>query len=96
MWSNVLQTTNPLIARPLSGSPKCACFGPRHSPYSNSLYRATDLAAVGTILNVFSYDAVSDRDTNLSPSRKKRTDALHVSLEHKNVFFIHLYMVCPF
>ena len=27
-----LQKINPLIARPLSGSPNC--FGPRHSPYS--------------------------------------------------------------
>ena len=31
-------------------SMSCACFGPRHSPYSNYC-RATDIAAVGTILN---------------------------------------------
>ena len=48
----------------------CACFGPRHSPYSNYICRAIDIAAVGTILfNVFRYDAVTDRDSNLPPSR---------------------------
>ena len=38
--TQLLQTTNPVIARPLSGSPNCvcmvmsyACFGSRHSPY---------------------------------------------------------------
>ena len=36
-----------------------------------------DIAAVGTILNVFSYDAVSARGSNLSPPRRQ-ADALCV------------------
>ena len=48
-----------------------------HLPYSNYLCRAPDTAAVGTICNVFSYDAVSGRDRNLSPHRR-RADALLV------------------
>ena len=55
----------------------CACFGLRHSFYSNYLCRKTDVAAEGTIFNVFCYDAVSDRDLNLSLSRR-RVDALCV------------------
>ena len=49
--------TNPLIARPLSEKSKlcmvmrCACFGPKHSLYSNYLCYASDIAAVGTIFN---------------------------------------------
>ena len=35
-----------------------ACFGPKHTTYSNYLCQAPDIAAVGTISNVFSYDAV--------------------------------------
>ena len=50
---------------------------PRHSPYSYYLCRAPDIAAVGTIFNVFNYDAVSARDSNLSPPRR-RADALLV------------------
>ena len=34
-----------------------------------------DIAAVGTIFNVFSYDAVLGRDSNLSPTRQQ-ADAL--------------------
>ena len=34
-------------------------------PYSDYLCRAPDIVAVITILNVFSYDAVSGRDSNL-------------------------------
>ena len=30
-------------------SMSCACFGPRHLPYSNYLYRESDIATVGTI-----------------------------------------------
>ena len=52
-------------------------FGPWHSPYSNYLCREPDIAAVGTIFNVLSYDPVLDRDSNLSPSRR-RSDALCV------------------
>ena len=40
----------------------CACFGPRHSPYSNYLCCAFDIVAVGTIFNIFSYNAVLDRE----------------------------------
>ncbi len=49
------QTTNPLIARPLSEKyllcmeMRCACFELRHSTYSNDLCCAPDAAAVGTI-----------------------------------------------
>ena len=39
---------------------------------------AFDIAVVGTIFNVFSYDALSDRDSNLSSSRR-RADALRVN-----------------
>ena len=45
-------------------------YGPRHSRYSYYLCRALDIAAVGTILNVFSYDAVLGRESNLSPPGK--------------------------
>jgi hypothetical protein len=61
----------------------CAFFGPRHSPYSNYLCRAPDIAEVGTIFNVFSYDAVSVRDSNLSPSRRQ-ADALSVEPRSTN------------
>ena len=47
----------------------CAFFWPRHSPYSNYLCCSYDKAAIGTIFNIFHYDAVSDQDLNLSPSR---------------------------
>ena len=50
-------------------SNECACFGSGRSLYSNYLCRASDIAAVGTIFKVFSYDAVSDRDSNLSLSQ---------------------------
>ncbi len=65
------QTTNPLM------EVRCACFRPGHSPYSNYLYRTLDIAVVGTIFNVFSYNALTDRDSNLSPSRQP-ADALRV------------------
>ncbi len=35
-----------------------AYFGPRHSPYSYYYCRTSDIAAVGSTFNVFSYDAV--------------------------------------
>ena len=56
-----------------------ACFGPRYSPHSIYLGRASDIVAMGTIINVFGYeyDAVSDRDSNLSPTRR-RADAQRV------------------
>ena len=44
-------------------------------PYSNYLCHAPAIEALGTIFNVFSYDAVWDRDSNLSPSQR-RADAL--------------------
>ncbi len=36
----------------------CAYLGPRHWPYSYYLCCASDIAAVGTTVNFFSYDAV--------------------------------------
>ena len=59
-------------------------FRAMHSLYSNNLYRAPDVAAVGTIFNIFSYDALSDRDSNLSPSRQ-RADALHVTQQSQGI-----------
>ena len=64
--SQSLQTTNPLIARPLSGSPKCAmcmvlsctCLEPRHFPYSYYYYRTSGIAAAVNTCNVFSFYAV--------------------------------------
>ena len=44
---------------------------PRH------IWTYSDIAAVGTIFNVLSYNAVLDRDSDQSPSRR-RTDALRV------------------
>ena len=74
LTSKLLSKINPAIARPLAlpESPNCAwqlaapVLGPpRHSPYSNysrayvaRLCRAPDIAAIGTIFNVFSYDAL--------------------------------------
>ena len=55
----------------------CECFGPRHSPYSNYRCHPSDIVAVGTIFNVYSYDAVLSRNLNLSPPRR-RADALGV------------------
>ena len=72
---NTHQKTNSLIAWPLPGSPNCAwyynlrLFRAKTFPYSNYY--------IGTIFNVIIYVAVSDRDSNLSPSRQ-RADELHV------------------
>ena len=49
----------------------CACFGHRLSLYLSYLCRAPVIAAVGPIFIVFSYDALSGRDLNLSPSRQE-------------------------
>ena len=54
-----------------------ACFGPRHSNDYNCQCRASDILAIVTIFNVFSYDKVLSRDSNLSPPRR-RVDALCV------------------
>ena len=82
-WYSTLQTTNSLWCTTfvwevltVHGN-ELHLFGPRQSSYSNYLCRASDIAAVGTIFNVFTYDAVSDRDSNLSPFRR-RADALRV------------------
>ncbi len=32
----------------------CACFGPRHSPYSDQCFRTPDIIAVGTVFLIFS------------------------------------------
>ena len=52
-------------------------YGPRHFNYSYYLCRAPDIVEVGTIFNVFSYDAVLSRDSNPLPSRG-RANALCV------------------
>ena len=58
----------------------CSCFEPRHYPYYNYLCRAPDITAVETVfLNVFSYDAVLSRVSNL-PAPRRRADALRVEL----------------
>ena len=50
----------------------CACLGPRHSPYSYYLCCASDIAAVGTTFNVFSYDAVlPEHRTHHLPNAKQ-------------------------
>ena len=38
-------------------------YGPRHSSYSYYLFCTPDIAAVGTIFKVFSYDAVLVQDS---------------------------------
>ena len=53
----------------------CACLWAKAFPLL--LLFAPNLAAVGTIFNVFSYEAVSARDSNLSLPRQ-RADALRV------------------
>ena len=65
----------------------CPCFGPRHFHYS--YYQcASDMEAVGTFFNFFSYDAVSDQDLNLSPSLWW-SDALCAEPWLKVIFFIN-------
>ena len=49
----------------------CTCFGPRISPNSNYLCRTSDIAAVGNIFNIFSYDVLSDQEVNQSPPRQQ-------------------------
>ena len=43
-----------------------------HLFYSNYLCRASYLAAVGTIFNIFSYEAVKNRDLNLPDDERIR------------------------
>ena len=82
--SQLLQTTNPLIARPLSESPNsawlsCAGFGANAFPLLVQLM--SYIAAVGTMFNVFSYDAVwvghqgraSSIEAELRPSGTRTT-----------------------
>ena len=70
--SNTHQTTNhwlhDLCLRSLNMVMSCACFEPRRYIYSNYWSRATDIVAVGTIFNVYSYDVVLSRDSNPLPS----------------------------
>ena len=61
--SNILQTTKILIARPLPGDPECARFRSSHCLYSNHYCHTPNIAAKGIII-IFSYDAVSGRDSN--------------------------------
>ncbi len=71
-----LQTTNPLIAKCLSESPNCAWYWvaqvwgqgiPPPQPY-----RASDIAAFGTTLNFFRYEAVlAEHRTHHLPDAKR-------------------------
>ena len=73
-----------LITRPLfKKNQLCVCFWPTYSLYSNYLSHAPDIAAVGTVSNVFSYDGMSGRDSKLSSARRWE-DALRV--EPKQIF----------
>ena len=57
----------------------CACFSPRHSPNSNYYCRASDIAAVGSTINVFDYYAVwVEHRTHRLPD----TDQMHYLLFH--------------
>ena len=72
-----IMTNNPLIVRLLSEkSYLCMVmrmFMGQGLPHTlKYLYHAPDIAAVGTISIVFSFDAVSGQDSNLSPSQQKR------------------------
>ena len=53
------------------------CFGLRHSPYSNYLYLAPDIAVVGTIFNIFSYDTVWGQDSNQYDTERIRYMLCH-------------------
>ena len=71
---NTDQTTNSLMARFLSKNPNYACmgmvfscFGPRHPSYTNYLCRSNKNHFL-----LFSYDAMSDRDSNLAPPRRRQ------------------------
>ncbi len=50
---------------------KGAFFELKHLPYYNYQCHAPVMAAVGTSINVFSYDAVLGRYLNPSPSRQR-------------------------
>ncbi len=67
----------------------CTCFGPKHSPYSNYWCCTLDILAVGTIFNIFNYNVVSSRDSNLSPPRR-RASALHVEPRSQVTFVLSL------
>ena len=59
---------------------KLRLFWAKESPllHSDYLCGATEEAAVGNNFNIFSYDALSGRDSNLKPSRQ-RADALRIT-----------------
>ena len=63
----------------MQGSELRLFLGQSIPPTLNYFCRAPDIAAVGTILNVFSYDAVSGRGSNLLLSRR-RTDVLRATV----------------
>jgi hypothetical protein len=48
----------------------CYLQWPMNSPYSNYLFGALDISAVGTTFNVLGHDTMSGRDSNLSPPRQ--------------------------
>ena len=71
IWTHALQTTNPLIARPFYGSPKCTWYlvAPVLDlgiPSTQTfLCRTPDIESGGNCVNVFGYDAVFGRDSSL-------------------------------
>ena len=73
---------------------KLRCIGLKHPPKSNYLCRAS---VVAIIFNVFSFDASSDRDSNLSPLCR-RADALRVEQQLRvimnNFFYFLQYNWC--
>ena len=81
--SYVLQTTNTLIVGPQIVLEVLTVYGnelrlflAKEFPILLTIYAAhMHIAAVGTIINVFSYDMVSGQDKNLSPYRQ-RADAI--------------------
>ena len=73
--SLLLQKTNPLIARPLCGSPdcawyvlSCACLGPRHSPHNHTIIFA-HLTQQQKVQILMSLDL--GRASNSSPSQRR-------------------------
>ncbi len=65
----------------------CALFGPRHFPYSYYQFRATNITAVCTIFNIFSYDAVR---TDNWTDHLLDADRMRYVLSHRHGFNIYL------
>ncbi len=73
----------------------CDCLEPRHSPYSYYLCLATDMPAVGTTFNVFSYDAfLAENRTHHLPNAEHWADALRVT--QTRVYTGKIVILCEF